>query len=123
TANVSPVGRTATSSRSFDTSMPTTMASILSRPCASGLRWRPKRLFGFDGTTGEDPNSPTGLASLGGIGLSPATAQAILPESATTELQGGATKRSSHKLKSRRRYGRTDRSSSAALASACGAAA
>jgi hypothetical protein len=38
TANVSPVGRTATSSRSFDTSMPTTMASILPRPRAIGLR-------------------------------------------------------------------------------------
>ena len=25
------------------------VASILSRPCASGLRWRPKRLFGFEG--------------------------------------------------------------------------
>jgi hypothetical protein len=43
------------------------------------------------------------LASLGGIGLSPATAQAILPESATTELQGGETERSARKLKSRRR--------------------
>ena len=91
--------------RSFDTSMPDNdgvhpVPSLRKR----GLRWRPKRLFGFDGTTGEDPNSPTGLASLGGIGLSPATAQAILPGvPATTELQGGERERSPRKLKSRRR--------------------
>ena len=29
----------------------------------AGFAERPKRLFGFDGTAGEDPCSPTGLAS------------------------------------------------------------
>ena len=34
---------------------------LFSRPCASGLRWRPKRLFGFNGTASVGPCSPTGL--------------------------------------------------------------
>lgn len=84
TKNASPPGRTATSRRSFDTSIPTmTMASILSHPCASGLRFeRPKRLFGVDGSAGEDPSSPTGLVSLRAVGLPPATATAGIADEA-----------------------------------------
>ena len=53
TENASPVGSTATSRLSFDTSIPTFKASISSRPSSIGLirRRRPARLFGFDGTT------------------------------------------------------------------------
>ena len=46
TAKLSSRPRTRTSNWFFKTSIPTKMASILSRPCASGLRWQPKRLFG-----------------------------------------------------------------------------
>jgi hypothetical protein len=50
---VSPCGRSAMSSLSFDTSMPTTIASIFNLPCAIGLAnccfRRPKRLSGLDG--------------------------------------------------------------------------
>src|SRR5208282_691814 len=60
-------------------------------PCASGLAVRPKRLFGFDGTAGENPRSPTGLASLGGFGLSPATAPVTLTRAVIRELQGGVS--------------------------------
>ena len=60
TKNASPDGTTCTSSRSFDTSIPTTIASIFSHPCLIGLRLRPRRLFGFDGTADGDPSSPTG---------------------------------------------------------------
>ena len=61
----------------------------MSHPCANGLRFeRPKRLFGFDGTAGEDPCSPTGLMSLRAIGLSPATAGAILDHPTAIKLQG-----------------------------------
>jgi hypothetical protein len=49
---------------------------------------RPKRLFGFDGTTGEDPRSPTGLVSLGRFGLAPATAPVTLTCEVIRELQG-----------------------------------
>ncbi len=49
---------------------------------------RPKRLFGFDGTAGEDPRSPTGLVSLGVVGLSPATAPVTLTREVIRELQG-----------------------------------
>ena len=51
------------------------------------LRWRPKRLFGFDGTAGDDPRCPTGLVSLGVCGLSPATA-AGMPAAVRSKLQG-----------------------------------
>src|SRR5580692_2192002 len=88
TTKHSPDGRKATSSRSLETSIPTTMVSILSRPCASGLRWRPKRLFGFDGTTGEDPCSPTGSFSLREVGLPPATASPTLHHDGDLKLQG-----------------------------------
>src|SRR5215208_6495376 len=54
--------------------MPMTMGSILSRPCLSGLRMRPRRLFGFDGTTDADPRSPTGSITPGAFGPAPATA-------------------------------------------------
>jgi hypothetical protein len=39
--------------------------SILSHPCLNGLRLRPWRLFGFDGTAAGDPGSPTGSDTLG----------------------------------------------------------
>lgn len=87
TAKAVPAGKTCTSSRSFDTSIPTiTVASILTHPCASGLATRPKRLFGFDGTAGEGSRSPTGLMSQGHVGLPSATAPIAHP--ATNELQG-----------------------------------
>src|SRR5208337_1510918 len=90
TMSRSPEGRTATSNLSLATSIPTMTASIRSHPCASGLALRPKRLFGFDGTSDEDPGSPTGLASLRGLGPSSATATVLLSPTAGTKLQGVA---------------------------------
>ena len=88
TAKASPDGATGTSSRSFDTSMPTNTASIPSRPCLSGLASRPRRLFGFDGTAGEAARSPTGSDTLRAFGLSPATAPEIIPDAGDPKLQG-----------------------------------
>src|SRR5215211_8591976 len=68
--------------------MPMTMASILSRPCLSGLRLRPRRLFGFDGTTDADPRSPTGSITPGAFGPAPATAPARIADPAIRDLQG-----------------------------------
>ncbi|WP_210324080.1 hypothetical protein, partial [Agrobacterium sp. AGB01] len=70
--------------RAFETSIPA-MISILSHPCLIGLRIskRPWRLFGFDGTTDEDPSSFTGFKALGRCGLSSVTAFGI------TALNGG----------------------------------
>src|SRR5215218_6280493 len=62
--------------------MPMTMGSILSRPCLSGLRMRPRRLFGFDGTTDADPRSPTGSITPGAFGPAPATAPARIADPA-----------------------------------------
>ena len=76
-------GRTCTSSRSSETSIPTTIASLRSHPYASGLRETlPKRLFGFDGTADEDPRLPSGLVYLGNDDLPPPTASGILPKTA-----------------------------------------
>src|ERR1700746_2823295 len=91
---LSPVGRTVTSSRSFETSMPTTNRSILSHPCATGLRKRPKRLFGFDGTAGDDTRSLAGFAAHGFCGLSPATAPPTISEARDLKLQGFLAHRS-----------------------------
>src|SRR5438046_1811873 len=85
---LSPVGRTATSSRSFDTSMPTTIASIRSHPCANGLLPRPKRLFGFDGTSGEDTHSLAGSPAHRFFGLYPATALSPISGRRDGKLQG-----------------------------------
>jgi len=49
---------------------------------------RPTRLFGFDGTTDEDPRSPTGFKTLRGTGLSSATAPVILTDEVDFKLQG-----------------------------------
>src|SRR6187200_975304 len=68
--------------------MPMTMASILSRPCLSGLRLRPRRLFGFDGTTDADPRSPTGSITPGPFGPASATAPARIADPAIRDLQG-----------------------------------
>src|SRR5271166_5917661 len=65
-----------------------TLRSIRSRPCASGLALRPKRLFGFDGTADEDPRFSTGLLSLRGLGPSSATATALLSPAVLIKLQG-----------------------------------
>src|SRR6185436_3443589 len=70
--------------------MPMTMASILSRPCLSGLRLRPRRLFGFDGTTDADPRSPTGSITPGPFGPASATAPARIADPAIRDLQGPA---------------------------------
>lgn len=56
TAKPSPPGSTWTSRLPFDTSMPTTTASIRSRPCTTGLRERPTRLSGVDGKAGGEPS-------------------------------------------------------------------
>src|SRR6185369_1595716 len=90
TAKFSPLGRTCTSKRSLETSIPTTtVASIFTPPCAIGLRdLRPTRLFGFDGTAGGEPCSPRAI-SLGGIGLPPATAPDSLSDAPLGKLQGG----------------------------------
>src|SRR5215216_1477434 len=71
--------------------MPMTMGSILSRPCLSGLRMRPRRLFGFDGfdgTTDADPRSPTGSITPGAFGPAPATAPARIADPAIRDLHG-----------------------------------
>jgi hypothetical protein len=69
---VSPCGRSAMSSLSFDTSMPTTIASISNLPCTTGLIVRPKRLFGLDGPSassggGRDTKLRKGLGCPGMI--------------------------------------------------------
>ena len=91
---LSPVGRTATSRRSSDTSMPTTITSIRSHPCANGFRPRPKRLFGFDGTAGEDTHSLTGSATHRFFGLSPATPLSPISDGRDVKLQGFLAHRS-----------------------------
>src|SRR5271156_5701609 len=89
TAKLSPAGCTCTSNRSFETSIPTAMASIFTPPCTIGLRFtRPKRLFGFDGTADGEPCSPRALQAPGGIGLPSATAPPILADAAVPKLQG-----------------------------------
>ena len=83
-----PKGATKTSSQSFETSMPTTgLASIARHPCLIGLRLRPRRLFGFDGTADEIPGSPTGSNAQMSCGLASATAPTIIADSANVELQ------------------------------------
>src|SRR6516162_6994237 len=81
TANCSPLGRTATSRVSFETSIPTVIFSMATRPCLSELAVRPRRLFGFDGTAGGVPGSQTVLEDLGVDGHPPATALRLLGES------------------------------------------
>ena len=82
TVNASPLGRTATSRRSFATSIPTVVMSMATRPCLIELRiLRPRRLFGFDGTTGGAPSSPTVFGDPGVIGRPPVTATPNLCES------------------------------------------
>jgi len=49
---------------------------------------RPRRLFGFDGTADEEPSSPTGFMAQRCVGLSSATASAIIVDSANDKLQG-----------------------------------
>ena len=53
-----------TSSRAFDTSIPSNWGFILSRPCTIGLS-RPKRLFGYDGTATVTPGSTESVKALG----------------------------------------------------------
>jgi hypothetical protein len=71
----SPHGNTCTSSQSFETSIPTHVASILSHPCLIGLRLRPRRLFGFDGTADDGSGSPAGSHAQRSCDLSSATAK------------------------------------------------
>src|SRR5262245_49422897 len=78
TAKSSPLGRTATSRVSFETSIPTVIFSMATRPCLSELAVRPRRLFGFDGTAGGVPGSGTVLDE---DGHPPATALRLLGES------------------------------------------
>src|SRR2546423_15584779 len=68
--------------------MPTTIASIRSHPCANGLLPRPKRLFGFDGTAGEDTHSLAGSPAHRFFGLSPATAPSPISGRRDGKLQG-----------------------------------
>jgi hypothetical protein len=56
TTKRSPLGRTATSRRSFETSIPHMVLSMATRPCLIELAVRPRRLFGFDGTAGGEPD-------------------------------------------------------------------
>ncbi|MGL4438997.1 MAG: hypothetical protein ACRCUE_06970, partial [Bosea sp. (in: a-proteobacteria)] len=46
-------------------------------------------LFGVDGLAGEDPCSPTGLVSLEGLGLPPATATMSISDATGFKLQEG----------------------------------
>ena len=79
----------ATSKASLETSIPILRASILSHPCANGLRFeRPKRLFGFDGPTGGDPCFSTGFKAPRCIGLPPDTATNDISLVAVSKLQG-----------------------------------
>src|SRR4029077_6154924 len=85
-----PSGSTATSRRSFDTSIPTAMISMATLPCLIGLRTlRPRRLFGFDGLTDGAPVSPTVCNDLGVCGLPSVTAPSTIPDERTFDLQGG----------------------------------
>jgi hypothetical protein len=90
TANVSPLGRTTTSRRSFETSIPTMILSMLTRPCLNELRaLRPRRLFGFCGLTGGVPCSLTVFNDPGAYELPPVTAKSALSDSHESELQAG----------------------------------
>src|SRR5262249_59632760 len=81
TTKRSPLGRTATSRWSFDTSIPTVIFSMATRPCLSELALRPRRLFGFDGTAGGGASLPTVLDDLREDGHPPPTARRLLGES------------------------------------------
>ena len=89
TANASPLGRTATSRRSFETSIPTMILSMSTRPCLNELRaLRPRRLFGFCGLTGGVLRSPTVFNDPGRNELPPVTAIPALSDSRESKLQG-----------------------------------
>jgi len=88
TAKASPDGRRCTSRRSFETSMPTKYFSISTRPCQCGLAARPKRLFGFDGTTDGAPGSVTASCGRGTIGLPSVTALPSLRRDGNRDIQG-----------------------------------
>jgi len=60
---------------------------IVTHPCAIELALRPKRLFGFDGTTGEAPCFPAVFKDLEHLELSPAIAPAILTDDDGFKLQ------------------------------------
>src|SRR5262249_9198499 len=92
TTKRSPLGRTATSRWSFDTSIPTVIFSMATRPCLSELAVRPRRLFGLDGTAGGVPSLPTVLEDLRPDGHPPATARRLLGESGKGKLQGLASR-------------------------------
>ena len=53
---------------------------IVTHSCAIELTLRPKRLFGFDGTTGEAPCFPAVFEDLRDLELSLVTAPAILAD-------------------------------------------
>src|SRR5262249_37588360 len=89
TANVSPLGRTTISRRSFETSIPTITLSMSTRPCLNELRTlRPRRLFGFCGLTGGGLRSPTVFDDPEMDELPPATATPALSDSLESKLQG-----------------------------------
>ena len=67
--------------------------SISSRPCLIGLRLRPKRLFGFDGTTGGAPSSHCGLEAQGDTVSRPPPRQASCLKSADESYKGDHAKR------------------------------
>jgi hypothetical protein len=54
---------------------------MATRPCLSELAVRPRRLLGFDGTTGGVPGSLTVLEDLRGNGHPPATELCLPGES------------------------------------------
>src|SRR5436190_10670698 len=83
------MGRSATSRRFLDTSIPTVILPIMTLPCLIGLRaLRPWRLFGFNGLTGGASSSPTVFKDPGRNGPPPVTATPTLSESGNFKLQG-----------------------------------
>jgi multidrug resistance protein len=79
--------RRCTSSRSLATSIPTKCS--MSRPCACGLAWRPRRLFGLEEAADAAPGSGAGSGTRGSEGLPSATAApTLLRRRDEREIQG-----------------------------------
>src|SRR4029450_8659655 len=97
TTKLSPAGRTATSRRSFATSIPTNM-DFGSHPCACGLTVRPRRPFGITKSTAEAPRSGTGLPARGAYGLSADTAPPSLRRRGLFLIQGASRSDASRRV-------------------------
>ena len=84
----SPLGRTATSKRSFETSIPTVMLSMATRPCLIGLRLAAPATVRVRWNNGRGTRLPHGLKGPRVVGHPPVTAPRQLRELGKWKLQG-----------------------------------